>query len=98
MTQTTQYRQPQPEDRMTLASIKKLRLSVRAMARALSRSPSTITRDLGRNTLAVLPFGSHTALVACASRRVAARPAGKLDFDSRGCGAARTLLDCKWSR
>ena len=35
--------------------------------------------------------------MACASRRVAARPAGKLDFDGVGWGAVRTLLDWKWS-
>ena len=72
MEQTTQYRQLQPKDRMTMASIKQQGLSARAMVRALSRSPSTITRDLARNTLTALPYGSHTAQVASFSRRVAA--------------------------
>ena len=52
MDQTTQYRQLQPEDRMTMASMKQQGFSARAMARALGRSPSTITRELARNTLA----------------------------------------------
>ena len=72
MEQTTQYRQLQPEDRMTMTSMKQQGLTARAMVRALSRSPSTITRDLARNTLTALPYGSHTAQVASFSRRVAA--------------------------
>ena len=54
-------------------------------------------KQQGRSTLAALPYGSHTAQVACASRLVAARPAGKLDFDGVGWDAVRTLLDWKWS-
>jgi IS30 family transposase len=97
MNQTTQYRQLQPEDRMTMASMKQQGLSARAMARALGRSPSTITRELQRNTLATLPYGSHSAQLACASRRMAARRPGKLDFDGLGWSVVRTLLDWKWS-
>ena len=99
MIQTTQYRQLQPEDRMTMASTKQQGFSARAMAmaRALCRSPSTITREVERNTLSALPYGSHIAQLSSASRRVAARPAGKLDFDSVGWGTVRTLLDWKCS-
>jgi IS30 family transposase len=75
MNQTTKYRQLQPEDRMTLASMGQQGSSARAMARALVRSPSTITRELARNTQMAMPYGSHTAQVASFSRRVAARPA-----------------------
>ena len=97
MIQTTQYRQLQPEDRMTMASMKQQGLSARAMARTLSRSPSTITRELARNTLTAMPYGSHTAQVASLGRRIAARPAAKLAFDGVGWGVVRTMLDCKWS-
>ncbi len=97
MDQTTQYRQLQPEDRMTMASMKQQGSSARAMARALGRSPSTITRELARNTLTATPYGSHTAQVACISRRVAARPASKLAFEGVGWAVVRTLLDWKWS-
>ena len=97
MNQTTQYRQLQPEDRMTMASMKQQGLSARAMGRALGRSPSTITRELRRNTLATLPYGSHSAQLACDGRRVAARRPGKLDFDGVGWSVVRTLLDWKWS-
>jgi IS30 family transposase len=67
------------------------------MGRALGRSPSTITRELARNTLTAMPYGSHAAQVACSSRRVAARPAAKLAFDGVGWAVVRTLLDWKWS-
>jgi transposase, IS30 family len=43
------YRQLQPEDRMTLASLQQQKYSVRAMARVLHRSPSTVSRELSRN-------------------------------------------------
>jgi len=97
MTKTAQYQQLQPEDRMTMASMLQQGLSARAMARALSRHPSTITRELKRNTLEDLPYGSHTAQVGCVGRRVAARPVGKLDFSGVGWGVVRTMLDWKWS-
>jgi IS30 family transposase len=97
MTKTSRYRQLQPEDRMTMASMKQQGLSARAMGRVLGRSPSTITRELARNTLPAMAYGSHAAQVACSSRRVAARPAAKLAFDGVGWSVVRTLLDWKWS-
>ena len=97
MDQTTQYRQLQPEDRMTMASMRQQGFSARAMARALSRSLSTITRELARNALPDLPYGSHTAQVASVSRRVASRPPAKLALDGTGWGVVRTMLDWKWS-
>jgi len=97
MDQKTQYHQLQPEDRMTIASMQQQGFSARAMARALGRSPSTVTRERQRNTLTALPYGSHTAQVTCASRRVAARPPRKLDFNGVGWATVRTLLDWKWS-
>jgi IS30 family transposase len=39
----TTYRQLQPEERMTIASMRLARSGVRAMARALGRSPATIS-------------------------------------------------------
>ena len=86
MIKTAQYQQLQPEDRMTMASMLQQGLS-----------PSTITRELARNTMSDLPYGSHSAQVACLGRRVAARPVGKLDFAGVGWGVVRTMLDWKWS-
>ena len=54
---------------MTMGSMQQQGRSARAMALVLGRSPSTITRELARNTMADLPYGSHTAQVACVGRR-----------------------------
>ena len=43
------YRQLQPEERLTIASLKQQSYSVRAIARQLRRTPSTISRELQRN-------------------------------------------------
>jgi IS30 family transposase len=97
MEQIRKYQQLLSEDRITMTSMLQQGLSARAIGRALSRSPSTITRELARNTLVDLPYGSHTAQVTCTSRREAARPVGKLDFTGVGWATVCKLLDWKWS-
>jgi transposase, IS30 family len=97
MEERTTYRQLQAEDRMTVASMKQQGLSVRAMARTLRRSASTISRELERNTLADLPYASHSAQLASHARRRAARPAAKLDVRSVSWGVVLTLLQWRWS-
>lgn len=44
------YSQLQPEERVTLASLKQQNYSIRAMARVLGRPASTISRELQRNS------------------------------------------------
>jgi IS30 family transposase len=44
------YQQRQLEDRVKLASLAQQKFGVRAMAQVLGRSPSTISRELRRNT------------------------------------------------
>ena len=44
------YQQLQPEERVTLASLVQQKLGIREMAGLLNRSPSTISRELRRNT------------------------------------------------
>jgi IS30 family transposase len=46
---SSRYSQLQPEDRVTIASLKQQNYSVRAIARQLLRSPATISRELLRN-------------------------------------------------
>jgi IS30 family transposase len=70
---------------------------MRAMARVLGRSTSTISREFGRNTLPQLGYASHTAQLSCQGRRVAARPARKLDMQGVAWSVVVTLLDWKWS-
>jgi IS30 family transposase len=67
------------------------------MARVLGRSTSTISREFGRNTLPRLGYASHTAQLSCQGRRVAARPARKLDMQGVAWSVVVTLLDWKWS-
>jgi IS30 family transposase len=82
---------------MTIASMAQQGCSVRAMARTLHRSPSTICRELARNTLPGSAYGSHAAQQAFTIRRLAAKPATKLDLDSLSWLVVRTLLKRRWS-
>ena len=91
------YTQLQPEDRMTIASMHQQGCSVRAMARTLQRSPSTVSRELTRNTPATLAYGSHLAQLACQARQRASRRLAKLHPDGLVWGVVLTLLDWRWS-
>ena len=82
---------------MTMASMHQQGASMRAMARVLGRSTSTISREFGRNTLPQLGYASHTAQLSCQGRRVAARPARKLDMQGVAWSVVVTLLDWRWS-
>ena len=97
MNERTRYQQLQPEDRITIASMRQQSLSMRAMARMLGRSASTISRELERNTLGELPYASHSAQVCSQGRRQAARPPRKLDMQGVGWQVVLTLLDWRWS-
>ena len=44
------YQQLQPEERVTLASLVQQKFGIREMAGMLNRSPSTISRELSRNS------------------------------------------------
>ena len=51
MQDQAKYQQLQPEDRMTIASMAQQGCGVRAMARALGCSASTISREISRNSV-----------------------------------------------
>src|SRR5665647_819812 len=91
------YEQLQPEDRMTIASMGQQGCSIRAMARMLHRAPSTISREIARNTNPSVTYGSHVAQQSCQARRRAARPRTKLNIDSVAWMVVLTLLEWKWS-
>ena len=97
MEQKTKYRQLQPEDRMTIASMTQQGLSVRAMSRMLGRDPATISRELARNTPPSQPYASHSAQLASNVRRRTARPAAKLDLRGLNWSVVLTMLDWRWS-
>jgi IS30 family transposase len=79
-THSQRYRQLQPEDRVTLASLAQQKYSVRAMAQVLGRSPSTISRKLRRNAQPA-GYTSTTTLTCAQRRRLQGRPPGKLHRD-----------------
>ena len=93
----TSYQQLQPEERMTIASLRQSGSGVRAMARALGRSPGTVSRELARNTCAELGYASVPAHALSQARRVDARPMAKLDPQCALWGVLMTMLDWKWS-
>ncbi|WP_429573367.1 helix-turn-helix domain-containing protein [Paraburkholderia sp. UCT70] len=62
-----------------MASMKQQGLSVRAMARTLRSSASSVSRELARNPCAVRGYASVHAQAISSSRRAAARPPHKLD-------------------
>ena len=90
------YRQLQPEDRVTLASLRQQGLGVRAIAGILQRSPSTISRELQRNA-DPLGYASTTARSRCQQRRLSGRPARKLDPEGVLFGVVRQCLRWRWS-
>lgn len=63
------YQQLQPEDRMTIASMRQQGCSLGARARTLQRSASTVSRELGRNTVGHWPLAriSHSRSAWCVS-------------------------------
>lgn len=65
------YQQLQPEERVTLASLVQQKFGIREMAGMLNRSPSTISRELSRNS----GTGGAQAREQSTQRRKAARPA-----------------------
>lgn len=81
---------------MTLASLALQKYSVRAIAKVLGRSPSTISRELRRNTQ---PKGyASTSKHTCVQRRrLQGRPLGKLHRDGILFGLMRHFLGQRWS-
>ena len=82
---------------MVIASMKLQGESTRAIARVLSRPPSTISRELRRNSCSQAGYTSETAMARHAMRRRAAKPARKLDPAGVTWSAVLTLLSWKWS-
>ena len=97
---SSHYSQLQPEDRVTIASLKQQNYSVRAIARQLLRSPATISRELVRNAHPSghpSDYGSVKAQRLCLQRRRSGRPAVKLHPQSILWGLVSHLLRLHWS-
>jgi IS30 family transposase len=94
---TTHYKHLQPEDRVTIASLKQQGRSVRAIARTLGRPASTVSRELRRNAVAGVGYASTPAQKASRARRAAAWRWSKLHPDGRLWMAVSTCLSWRWS-
>ena len=97
MNERTTYKQLRPEERMVISSMRLMGESARAMARALSRPASTISREIRRNSCAAVGYTSDSARALHAQRRSAAKPRSKLHVDGVAWRVVLTLLDWKWS-
>ena len=92
------YRQLQPEGRVSIASPRQQNVGIRAIARQLQRSPSTISRELQRNGRPEgKGYGSADARALHRHRRRGARPAPKLQPDSILLGVVCHFLGLRWS-
>jgi IS30 family transposase len=95
-TSLRRYKQLQPEDRMTIASLKQQNYSIRQIASMLQRSASTVSRELSRNSEQGT-YASVTAKQSCRLRRCQSRPARKLHPQSVLFGLVRTFVCTRWS-
>ena len=93
---TTRYRQLQPEERVTLASLRQQGHSLRSIARVLQRSPSSLSREVARNS-GEAGYASEGARQAARARRERARPLPKLHADGALWGVVSHLLTWLWS-
>jgi len=96
MKQTQQYQQLQLDERIALSKLQNQGLSIRAMARMLKRSPSTISREIARNA----PSGQYSCTFAqqrSIRRRGHSRPAPKLVRTGALFAQVREMLGRKWS-
>ena len=82
---------------MVIASMRLQGASMRAIARMLARPPSTVSRELGRNTCQEVGYASETAMARHAERRAAAKQPAKLDVAGVTWSVVLTLLSWKWS-
>jgi IS30 family transposase len=97
------YRQLQPEDSVTMASLLQLNHSQRDIAAVLKRSSSIISREQRRysdmNVPAVVQslYSRASAQSKCRQRQRAGRPLAKLHTDRPMFAVVRRLLGLRWS-
>ena len=96
MTEVQNYQQLQLEERIAIAQYREQGLGVRAIARMLHRSPSTVSRELERNA----PVASYSGTFAqqrCTRRRKNSRPTPKLSPSGALFAQVCGWLKLKWS-
>lgn len=90
------YTQLQPEERIPLASLHQQGWNIRASAKLIGSSPSTVSREL-RCNCCEMGYASRRAQLACDRRRVASRPLPKLHANSVLWCVGCDLLSWRWS-
>ena len=95
-TPSKRYQQLQPEERMTIASLRHQRCTPTQIAQLLKRSPSTISRELKRNTQDGC-YASQVATTCARQRRKLGRPAKKLHTEGILFGVVHHFLSERWS-
>ena len=90
------YSQLDYKHRETIAISREQGLSIRAIARILNRSPSSISRELTRNQPGPT-YSCHFAQQRCERRRRFARPAPKLVAGNALFETITALLHLRWS-
>ena len=93
---TRRFQQMQAEERVALAGMLLQGMTPRAIALALKRSPSTISRELARNSSGGA-YVSRGAQASYQARRLKARPAAKLDPDGPLWPLVTHMLGWLWS-
>ena len=93
---TRRFQQMQAEERMALAAMTLQGMSLRRIASALGRSPSTLSRELARNCSGGA-YVCRDAQARCDARRVNARAPSKLDPDGRLWPLVAHMLGWLWS-
>ncbi|WP_441729351.1 IS30 family transposase [Glaciibacter sp. 2TAF33] len=84
------------QDRMAIAFSRESGMSVREIAKAIGRSPSTVSRELRRNTDRRVEYAPHRAQVHTEGRRARPQPS-KLARDPRLHEYVQAKLKLKWS-
>ena len=97
MEASRKYEQLSQEDRTLIAWMRQERKGVREIAKAVSRSPSTISRELRRNHCAKRGYAARSAHTLSQARRLQARPAPKLASGTWLRFKTLTLLSWQWS-
>lgn len=96
MKQARQYKQLDYQERQTIAISREQGLGIRAIARILNRSPSTISREMERNCGGAA-YGCRFAQQRCTRRRRHGRPPPKLVVGNALFEAVHALLKLRWS-
>ena len=91
------YEQLKPEERATVMLMEREGSSVRAMARALKRSPSTISREIARHRVQGQSYEATRAGNRARARRFQRRKAPKLGQETVLFGVVEHCLRAGWS-